>query len=299
MDVEPSVRGRLNLLVQMFENRSKAEEDSCPESDGCRRLPSSRSRLSLSLRERVIQENSDPFAKTPLSSVDKLIKAFDVQPDAQSPRCFCRKCQGGANVCQRNADLPGQHCQGFPEVHALVMEIFDRIQQRHREPASSDLECRLMDSKAEALSTSEVSAEPRGDGEKIGAMWTHYSSPFLRCQSETRCFGIQMCTEQLSQYINLFGSQLTSAEIFRQDGSPTDVHKDAIKRVMNQISHDTATREDQDYFVGISVRVCRALIEMMICVEEDPPLTVNMTNRAPRPLADEGDIIFSTDDLAP
>lgn len=308
MDFEAhSNRGRLNLLVQLFENQSKAEETSSTSPNGCRTLH--HSKLSLSLRERVSQETSEPFMDAPICSVDQLIKTFNARRHAEESDCPHRKCQGGSNETSQWRCSP----RGFPEVHAMIEEIFDRIEQLHQRSASLKSCCSL-DPDVELSLTiptgmmpctppSKTQVETPGRDGEIGAIWTQDSLTSMESGPDDSGCGTDVdrfCSEKLSQYTDFFGSCLASSDGFSPRGTSPRVGggalKETIKQVMTQMQQEVTNK---DVPVGVSVKACRALIEMMVSVEEIPSPTVNIANRPPCPVAtDDADLIFSTDDLA-
>lgn len=299
MDFEAQTnRGRLNLLVQLFENQSKAEEKlNSPGS--CRTLDNSK--LSLSLRERVSQETMEPFVDDSICSVGQLIKTFDIRQKTGVSFCPFRK-------CRRQKCSP----QRYPEVHAMIEEIFNRIEEQSRRSMNFKSCCTLSLNlePSFAISAEMVSCSPNvqskgetasEDGE-IGAIWTQDSLPSTESDLDDGCCSTdvhQLCSEKLSQYIDFFGTHLAASEaLSSRCRSPAGSAglKETITQVMTQM-HQEVTNKDVPE-PGVSVRSCRALIEMLVYTEQTPNPTVNIANRPPCALAtDEADLIFSTDDL--
>jgi len=145
---------------------------------------------------------------------------------------------------------------------------------------------------------------PTGD-EEIGAIWRQESLPSQDsdleddpCTSDVR----QLSSKDLDRCIDFFRSQRGSSKEFSgRCISPVEgsaALKETIQQVMTQMQGVANKDNVSEPLMGVSVHACRALIEMMVSVDEIPIPTVNITNRAPcAPAADDSDLIFSTDDL--
>jgi len=288
MDFEAQTnRGRLNLLVQLFENQTKAEEN-LTSPGGCRTLDNPK--LSLSLRERVSQETMEPFVDDSICSVDQLIKTFDVRQKTGDAFCLSRKSQGG-NVGQWQRCSPRR----YPEVHAMIEEIFNRIEAHSRRSVSLK-SCRMLNPDLEPISTDMVSCSPTvktvSEDAEIGAIWSQDSLPSTESEDD---FVHHLCSEKLSQYIDFFGTHLAASE--GRCRSPAGSAA-LITQVMTQMHQEATNKEVPEPLMGVSVRACRALIEMLVYTEQTPNPTVNVANRPPCAVTtDESDLIFSTGDL--
>lgn len=296
---EPSIRGRLNQLVQMFEKKSKQEEMCHPAPIRFRKTPSAR--FQQAIRQQSVQEPCERRMDPSNFSVKSIIKTFNVVPESGQPH---RRSSSNADI-RRKALLA--HGSLLPEVKTLVNEIFDRIVDSHKRSLSMSSRCSsdrdlsdesfIVDTTdtESCISVTEAVAFLPISG-KIGALWTSESlSELQKTDSDVK----QLCTKKLSQYVESLGLSLTNSEKKTTPEQRAADLKATIQRVMSQVEEDDVTSAVTERKEEFSVRTFRALIEMTVLVGESPKPTINAINRTPSGIKtdDDSSVIFSTDDL--
>jgi len=191
----------------------------------------------------------------------------------------------------------------IPEVAALVDDVFTRVGHLRR-PLSIDSRCgsekEFVDDNRSVL-TDTTDAESSisgaeavfiagGQGGKIGAMWTQEYLPcqesFTR-QSEVR----QLCTKKLSHYLERLNLHRSWEGRKSKDNQEWT---ESLQSVLSEIDEMEDT-EMVPQILDVSVKTCRALIEMTVHKGECFKPTLNGINRPPtHPLSEDGKVVFAS-----
>ena len=300
---EPAVRGRLNALVQMFENQSKSEEPtSTAPAARQKKLPSSKLQPARVCEPSHAAEADGEKRHVDTScSVNSLIKTFNSREGTGSSLAAAKRCSLSGEQRRRSGvlqHLAPESIERHPEVKALLDDVFGRIEQRFIRMRSFDSRCSserdLIDDAGSSMTdTTDIdsclsAAETHSSsGSKIGAIWNQDAIQHLDGCSRTDAAGSDVhhiCTKKLRDYMDVLSARMACSRDAKPSATDESaaVFSDAVKLAMSKLNGD-ATRDASmaDKSVDVSVRTCKALIEMTVFRGEALKPTINVVNRAP------------------
>ena len=329
---EPAVRGRLNALVQMFENQSKSEDKSSAAPAARQKmLPSSKLQPALTRACEPSQADETVGEKRHVDtsfSVDSLIKTFNSRRGMETSLSVAKRCPLSGE--RRRSGVPlhlvPETIERHPEVKALLDDVFGRIERLFGRTRSFDSRCSserdLIDDAGSSvtdttdidscLSAAETHSSSENSGSRIGAIWHQDSFQYLDGCPKTDAIGSgvhHVCTKKLRDYMDVLRARMAAGSHDAKAPAADDsglVFSDAVKLAMSKLSDDgIKDAAVADKSVDVSVRSCKALIEMTVFSGEALKPTINVVNRAPcaaalDDLSDvDADVLFAADSLCP